>query len=81
MTAAELIEVLSELDPEAEVLLAIVSRSEEDEDELATDLYPIGGIIPLEEGEDEEEEGPTVWLVGGEDDDVEALFEGIEEED
>ncbi len=80
MTAAELIEVLSELEPETEVLLAIVSRSEEDEDELATDLYPIAGIIPLEEGEDDEVEGPTVWLVGGEDDDVEALFEGIEEE-
>lgn len=79
MTAAELIEVLSELDPDTEVLLSIVSPLEDGDTELATDLYPIGGVIPMDGDEDDDEEGPVVWLVGGEDDDVERLFSELDE--
>jgi hypothetical protein len=82
MTAAELIEVLSELDPDTEVLLSIVSPLEDGDTELATDLYPVGGVIPMDaDPDDEDEDGPCVWLVGGEDDDVERLFAELDEMD
>jgi hypothetical protein len=85
MTAAELIEVLSDLDPDMPVLLSVLSRTEDGE--LATDLYDIGGFLvddtDVDDG-DGEAVGPGVWLVGGDEDDLEEFFtdeEGAEDEE
>jgi hypothetical protein len=74
MTVTELIEILKELPGETEVFLTLVSAPEEGDDESVTDVYDISGVIPWEADDGDEGDGPAVWLVAGEDDDVDRLF-------
>ena len=51
-------------------------------DDITVDRYSVEGMLPWrdedEEGNDEE---LVIWLVGGEDDDVEAFLDAIEHQD
>lgn len=83
MRVSELIDMLKDQPPDAEVELAIVAPVGDDADEdITVDRYSVEGMLPWrdedEEGNDEE---LVIWLVGGEDDDVEAFLDAIEHQD
>ncbi|MSV81903.1 MAG: hypothetical protein F2681_17070 [Actinobacteria bacterium] len=77
---SELIDMLKDQPPDAEVELAVVAPVGEDEDEdITVDRYGIEGMLPWrDEDEDGNEDEVVIWLVGGEDDDVEAFLDAIE---
>lgn len=83
MRVSELIEMLKDQPPDAEVELAIVAPVGEDEDEdITVDRYSVEGMLPWrDEDEAGNEEELVIWLVGGEDDDVEAFLDAIEHQD
>jgi hypothetical protein len=81
MRVRELIEMLKDQPPDAEVELAIVAPVNDDDDEdITVDRYSIEGMLPWQdeasEGEDDDE--LVIWLVGGEDHDVEAFLDALE---
>ena len=78
MRVRELIDILREHDPDAEVELAIVDPVDDDSDDITVDLYPVDVVRP--NYDNEADGGPSVWLVGGEDDDVDAFIDAIEDE-
>jgi hypothetical protein len=79
MLVSELMDVLKGLPGEAEVILTFVGPPEDgEEDALETAHYDLGGVVPFDA---EDDEPAQVWLVGGDDDDVDALFEELETED
>ena len=79
MRVSELIDILRDQPPDAEIELAIVAPVEEQSDDITVDRYTIAAMLPWD-GDGEEEE-PVIWLVGGEDDDVEDFLDAIEDED
>lgn len=80
MRVGELIEMLKDQPLDADVELAFVSPVDDEQDEEVTvERYSIEGILPwCDEDEDGNEEDVVIWLVGGEDDDVEAFLDAIE---
>lgn len=79
MRVSELIDILRDQDPESEVELAIVAPVDDDSDDITVDRYTVEGVLPWEPDDDaEEDEGVTVWLVGGEEEDVEAFLDAVE---
>lgn len=83
MRVSELIDMLKDQPPDAEVELAVVAPVGDDEDEdITVDRYSVEGMLPWrdedEEGNDEE---LVIWLVGGEDEDVEAFLDAIEHQE
>jgi hypothetical protein len=82
MRVSELIEMLQDQPADAEVELAIVAPVSDDNDDITVDRYAVEGMLPWQDDDpDEEEDGLVIWLVGGEDDDVDAFLEAIEEPD
>ena len=77
MRVNELIDILSDYPPEMEVELAIVAPVNESEEDIAIDRYEVGGVMPWDE---ETPDGPEscVWLVGGEEADVDAFLDALE---
>ena len=80
MRVSELIEMLKDQPPDAEVELAVVAPIvDDDDDDITVDRYSVEGMLPWrDEDEDGNEEDVVVWLVGGEDDDVEAFLDALE---
>ena len=80
MRVSELIEILKDQPPEAEVELAIVAPVIDENDDITVDRYSVEGMLPWQDDEPDEdnEDGLTIWLVGGEDDDVDAFLDAIE---
>ena len=62
--------------------MAIVAPVNEDDDEdITVDRYSVEGMLPWQDTDDDgNEEELVIWLVGGEDDDVEAFLDAIEEQ-
>lgn len=82
MRVSELIEMLKEQPADAEVELAIVAPVDDDNDDITVDRYSVEGMLPWQDDEpDDEEDGLVIWLVGGEDDDVDAFLDAIENPD
>lgn len=83
MRVSELIEVLKDQPPDAEVELAIVAPVVDENDDITVDRYSVEGMLPWQDDEpdEENEDGLTIWLVGGEDDDVDAFLDAIEHPD
>lgn len=80
MRVSELIDILREQPPDAEVELAIVAPVTEDADDITVDRYEIDGVLPWEDAEDGDDEGGlSIWLIGGEDEDVESFIDALEE--
>jgi len=75
MRVSELIEMLRDQPPDAEVELAVVAPVDDDQDDITVDRYSVEGMLPWADDEGEE---LVIWLVGGEDDDVEAFLDAIE---
>ena len=82
MRVSELIEMLKDQPPDAEVELAIVAPVSDDvDDDITVDRYSVEGMLPWrDEDENGNEEELVVWLVGGEDDDVEAFLDALEDD-
>ncbi len=83
MRVSELIEILKDQPPDAEVELAIVAPVVDENDDITVDRYSVEGMLPWQDDEpdDDNEDGLTIWLVGGEDDDVDAFLDAIEHPD
>ena len=83
MRVSELIEMLKDQPPDADVELAVVAPIIDDDDEdITVDRYSVEGMLPWrDEDEEGNEEDVVIWLVGGEDDDVEAFLDAIEHHD
>lgn len=81
MRVRELIDILSDQDPDAEVELSIVAPTDEDDDDVEVDRYRIDGVLPWEDDDidpDGDETPSKVWLIGGEADDVERFLDAVE---
>jgi hypothetical protein len=84
MRVHELIDILSDQPADAEVELAVIAPVEEGTDDITVDRYFIDGVLPWEDDEDAEADGEgelTIWLVGGEEADVNAFLDAIEQPD
>ncbi len=85
MLVHELIEILNDQPPDAEVELAVIAPVDESSEDITVDRYFVDGVLPWEDAEDDSEsETPgelTIWLVGGEDEDVSAFLDAIERAD
>ena len=78
MNVRELLEILKDYPPDTEIELAIVAPVEDD-DQISVDRYQVDGVLPWDD--DEENDGPVIWLVGGEEDDVDSFLDAVETED
>lgn len=77
MRVRELIDILRDQPPDAEVELAVVAPVDDDNEDITVDRYSVEGVLPWEdEGDDE----MVIWLVGGEEEDVDSFLDAIEEE-
>jgi len=77
MHVRELIDILSDHPPDAEVELAVIAPVDEDSDDIEVDRYPVDGVLPWR---DDESEDLVIWLIGGEDDDVDAFLDAVEQD-
>jgi hypothetical protein len=75
MRVRELLDILNDHDPDAQVELAVVAPVDESADDITVDRYAIDGVMPWD---DEDGEGSVVWLVGGDEDDVDQFLDAIE---
>jgi hypothetical protein len=75
LTVAELIDMLSHHPGDAVVELSIIAPVKDGDDDITVDRYNIDGVMPwADEGDDE-----VVWLIGGEDADVDLFIDAIEQ--
>jgi hypothetical protein len=74
MRVAELMNILHDYPQEWQVELALVAPVEVADEEITVDRYTIEGVLPWEEDKDE----TVLWLVGGEDDNVDAFLDAID---
>jgi len=76
ITVAELIDMLSHHPSDAVVELSIIAPVKEGDDDITVDRYNVDGVMPWQDDDSDEE---VVWLVGGEDADVDIFIDAIEQ--
>ena len=76
ITVAELIDILSHHPADAVVELSIVAPVKDGDDDITVDRYNVDGVMPWQ---DEDSTDEVVWLVGGEDADVDLFIDAIEQ--
>ena len=86
MRVHELIDILNDQPPDAEVELAVIAPVEDSSEDITVDRYFVDGVLPWQDAEDDDgsEIGDgeyTIWLVGGEEGDVNAFLDAIEQPD
>jgi hypothetical protein len=84
MRVNELIDILSDQPPDAEVEIAVIAPVDEESDDITVDRYFVDGVLPWEDLETDDPEADvegelSVWLVGGEEADVNAFLDAIEQ--
>jgi hypothetical protein len=78
----ELMEILQDYPADTEIEMGIIAPVT-DEDQIAVDRYPIEGVLPWEDDHPDDGDGeaePVLWLIGGEEDDVEAFLDAIDDD-
>lgn len=75
LTVAELIDILSHHPGDAIVEMSIIAPVEDGDDDITVDRYHIDGVMPWRD----EDEDQVVWLVGGDDADVDVFIDAIEQ--
>jgi hypothetical protein len=85
MNVGELIEILKDYPGDTEIEMGIIAPVTE-EDQIAVDRYPIEGVLPWEDDESSDADGdedgePVLWLIGGEEEDVEAFLDAINDDE
>ena len=84
MQVRELIDILSDQPPDAEIELAVVAQVDEEADDITVDRWSIEAVVPWDDereavaSEEDDTDNVTVWLVGGEEADVEAFLDAVE---
>lgn len=78
MRVSELIDMLRDQPPDAEVELAVIAPVDDDNEDITVDRYSVEGMLPWTDDDSDE---VVIWLVGGEDDDVDAFLDAIEHPD
>ena len=85
MRVHELIDILGDQPPDAEVEIAVIAPVEDGSDDITVDRYFVDGVLPWTDAEDDDESDTagelTIWLVGGEEADVNAFLDAIEQPD
>jgi hypothetical protein len=79
MKVAELIDILNDLDPDAVIQMVIATPVDDDDETLTVELYGIDGVLPRRP--DDEDGESVVWLIGGDEEDVEELIDAIDADD
>ena len=74
MKVHELMEILGDCEPDLEVEMAIVCPVDQPDDRVAVDRYPIEVVLPYS---DDDDPSDVLWLVGGEETDVDAFEEAM----
>lgn len=77
MLVRELMDILRDQRPESEVELAVIAPVEESADDITVDRYPVDGVLPWNDDDSDE---VVVWLIGGEDADVDAFLDAVEQD-
>jgi hypothetical protein len=81
MRVSELIDILRDQPADAEVELAVVAPVTDEADDITVDRFAIDGVLPWEDDEEDGEEGGlAIWLIGGEDSDVDVFLDAIEQQ-
>lgn len=75
LTVAELIDALSHYPSDTVVEMAVVAPVSEGDDDITIDRSVIDGIMPWNNDEDSDE---VVWLVGGNEEDVDTFLDALE---
>jgi hypothetical protein len=75
LTVAELIDVLSQHPADAIVEMSIIAPVGDGDDDITVDRYHIDGVMPWR---DDDEDDEVIWLVGGEDADVDVFLDAVE---
>ena len=78
MRVSELLEMLRDQPPDAEVELAVVAPVDDEHEDITVDRYTVEGMLPWTDDDSDE---IVIWLVGGDDDDVEAFLDALEHGD
>ena len=84
MRVRELIDILKDQPPDAEIELAVIAHVDDDADDNTVDRWSIEAVVPWDDereavaNEDDDTDNVTVWLVGGEDQDVDAFLDAVE---
>ncbi len=73
LTVAELIDMLSHHPGDA---MSIIAPIRDGDDDITVDRYNVDGVMPWR---DEDGDGEVVWLIGGEDADVDVFIDTIEQ--
>jgi hypothetical protein len=86
MRVHELIDILSDQPADSEVELAIIAPVDGESEDITVDRYFVDGVLPWQDSEDDDgaevEPGElSIWLVGGEEGDVNAFLDAIEQPD
>ena len=76
LTVAELIDMLSQHPADAVVEMSIIAPIRDGDDDITVDRYNVDGVMPWR---DEDGDGDVVWLIGGEDADVDVFIDTIEQ--
>jgi hypothetical protein len=79
MTVAELIDILSHHPSDAIVEMSIIAPIKEGDDDITVDRYNVDGVMPWHDDEDGDDADELVWLVGGDDADVDVFIDAIEQ--
>ena len=85
MRVHELIDILNDQPSDADVEIAVVAPIDESSDDITVDRYYVDGVLPWPNGNDdpniEDPDEVTIWLVGGEEADVNVFLDAIEQPD
>ncbi len=75
LTVAELIDLLSQHPGDSIVEMSIIAPVGDGDDDINVDRFNIDGIMPWRDNDDDDE---VIWLIGGEQDDVDVFLDTIE---
>ena len=92
MRVNELIDILNDQPPDAEVEIAVIAPTDESSDDITVDRYFVDGVLPWQDSDDDADDADgtddadidgdlTIWMVGGEESDVNAFLDAIEQPD
>lgn len=80
MTVAELIDILSHHPSDAIVEMSIIAPIKDGDDDITVDRYNVDGVMPWHDDDDDDGDADDlVWLVGGDDADVDVFIDAIEQ--
>lgn len=81
MLVSELIDILRDQPGDAEVEIAVVAPVGEDDGDITVDRFPLEGVYPWSESDpdDPDAEPTSVWLICGDEDDVDEFIDALED--